>query len=243
MNTSLKNTRNFSILSIVFIACYINTYAFAGELQINSGRSNPLSIEPYSGTFVVDSKDRRQPYSCLSLKDGRKCAPIIKNPGLIFFPLIEPAFTAKMPNNLQVVFSVDEITHEITSNGGVGSGFSTEAIVDWENTILGEDVVPNPGTQSQPLPDPGETDTSIYQVYNGLLLDGCSNFQTLDINHSATVSTDIELGNYNGHDNSTIDSTGYYIFNYTVNAVDGDKESSFHFKGKISVLCTASNTL
>jgi len=235
--------RFFTLPAAIFTTCFANPSVFAGELQVKSSPSNPLSIKPHTGTFVIDSRDQRQPNGCLSLKDGRKCAPIIKNPSASYFPLLEPAFTAKMPNNLHVVFSVDEIVHDDIANGGVGSGYGTEATVGWENTIVGADDVPNPGTQSQPLPGPGETDNTMYGVYNGLFLDGCANFQTLDITHIVTVSTDVEVGNFTGHDNSTIDSTGFYTFSYTINAVDGDKESNFHFKGKISVLCTASNSL
>ncbi len=244
MNTILPNVKSMRYLIAIFSLILAPGYAVSADsMTLKVARSSTF-ISPYTPELVIGSDDKRQAKYCFELPAGKKCPPILLNHGTAGIPAIQSAFKANLPN-ARISFVVEEINHEIVANGGVGSGFAgTEVSVDWLAQIPQADVVGFDHINSSVIPGPGNTATESLFIYDGLMFDGCENFQPLSIGHSAQVFTSgEEVGSFNGTDNTTVDSTGFYNFHYIVNAVDGSKESNIIFSGKLNVTCSGLNSL
>ncbi|MFH0343757.1 MAG: hypothetical protein ACHBNF_16910 [Chromatiales bacterium] len=102
-----------------------------------------------------------------------------------------------------------------------------------------------------PLPGPGGTENlggDGVIIYDALVFNACGSFSSYPVKHSSHIGdpTDTglgESGSFVGHDDSTIDSTGFYNLNYTVRAGGSNPASDFHFSGKVSVTCSGLNAL
>ncbi len=80
-------------------------------------------------------------------------------------------------------------------------------------------------------------------IYDALILNACDDFSSFPVSHEADFDPVSAIAMpFIGFDDSTIDSTGFYQFNYEI-PVDGDEmgppyETGLHMSGKISVTCT-----
>ena len=150
-------------------------------------------------------------------------------------------------------FIVQDISNEVVAGGGVETTGAETAFVSWVTTSTAADVEVG-GPFGWSLPGPGETWLDISHfgggggllIYDALVTDACGDFSSFPVQHTATIErlNGDDLGQFQGTDNSTLDSTGFYNLNYTVRADDGNGGvSDFHFSGKVNVTCSGLNSL
>ena len=84
-------------------------------------------------------------------------------------------------------------------------------------------------------------------IYDALALNACNGFSSFPIDHRVVKleADGLVATPFEGHDATTIDSTGYYSFSYTIpiDAEDGSAHSGLHLSGKINVTCTSTGGL
>jgi hypothetical protein len=175
------------------------------------------------------------------------CPPVLvyggaAGPGL---PTTDPAFKANLPH-LRVSFVLHEIENIVIDNGGVIP--STTTFVQWLTTSAAASQEKG-GPYGYTLPLPGVTwdEDDLYHtlIYDALVLDACETFGVFPVTHDASIEVSgSEIGAFHGVDNSTLDHTGFYNFNYQARAfgVNG-KISDFRFSGRVSVTCSGLNAL
>jgi hypothetical protein len=189
---------------------------------------------PFTLRLVMADNDPRRP---------RMSPPILIHSGQRAIPMIEPPLTANQPN-VRVGFVVQELAHDAIAGGGV-----EHTIVIWEtkSSVVTEEQQKG-GPLPLSLPAPGETDTTWYKIYDAVLLGACGTFASFPVTHSARIGPNHGtgqfpeaelLGSFEGTDNNTLSSTGFYTLRYTIVAQDGARVSHFHFSGKVNVICSA----
>jgi hypothetical protein len=173
---------------------------------------------------------------------GRRCPPILtygREAGGAP-PTLEPVIKADLPH-VRVSFVVQEIFHQVIANGGVNTG----PTVTWETDGSAASIELG-GPYDLWLPAPNGTDNEhAWLIYDALVFDACESFPTFPVVHDATIEQNgASLGAFHGVDNTTLDHTGYYNFNYTVRATGmNGRVSDFHFSGRVNVTCSGLVTL
>lgn len=199
---------------------------------------------------VLSGKDPLLPQFCA--RGG--CPPVVSTSPWQGPDEILPGY---LPH-VRVSFYVDEITNVPVKNGGVGSSKDEPKkdepnFVEWvtDGSPVDDELG---GPYGWALPGPGETydefgphaGPSGLRVYDALVFNACGSFASFDVAHDAVARTlgGEELGSFNGVDNSTIDSTGYYNINYTIRATDENGGvSDFRFSGTAAAICSGLNSL
>jgi hypothetical protein len=178
---------------------------------------------------------------------GTRCPPalIYTGPGGPAVPTIEPVIKADLPN-VRVSFVLQEISNTVVDGGGINPG--TNTFVKWLTTSPTASQQ-NGGPYGYTLPPPGGvwSGDEIYHsiLYDALVLDACEAFPPVFVvDHDAAIERGgVQLGAFNGFDNTTITHTGFYTFSYKVRATENGKVSDFRFSGKVNVACSGLNSL
>jgi hypothetical protein len=200
-------------------------------------------LAPLPARLMVPS-----PYSTFCRQvPGRRCPPVLVYGGAAGggLPTIEGAFKANLPN-IRVSFVLQEISNTAVANGGINGDPFT--FVEWTTTSSAASVE-HSGPYDHPLPPPGvpwdADDLSQTVIYDALVFNACDNFASFPVQHDALIQYGAsEIGAFHGVDNSTLDHTGFYNFNYTARATAaGGKVSDFRFSGKVNVTCSGLNAL
>jgi hypothetical protein len=225
MNTKLISTALLTTLGIG---------ATAGAAEYLQAAHRASFLSPLRLQFVLSKDDPRQPDFCRAMR----CPPMLASVagGVGGLPMLDPAFTANLPN-VRVSFVIDHVFHEAVAGGGVEL-----EIAEYEtHGAAASDE--NGGPYQVWVPPAGESTTGSTLIYDALVFGACNAFAAFPVTHVTTVGNESVLGSFEGTDNHTLDSTGFYHLSYTVEAQDGDRISHVHFSGKASVTCTAANAL
>ena len=195
-------------------------------------------LAPLPSRFLVTPTDskfcREQP--------GRPCPPILVYGGAAggVLPTIEPALKADLPH-VRVSFVLQSIANEVVSHGGV-SGDPVK-FVQWVTSSPSASVE-NGGPYFYSLPPPGVVwdGDDLYHtvIYDALVFNACGSFPAYPVTHDASIEeSGSEIGAFHGVDNSTLDHTGFYNFNYAARATSTTGGvSDFRFSGKVNVTCS-----
>jgi hypothetical protein len=172
---------------------------------------------------------------CRALQ-GLRCAPILtygREAGGAP-PTIEPVIKADLPH-VRVSFVLQEVFHEVIANGGV----NTFPLVRWLTAGSAADLQNDESVANLPVPN-GTWNADDVLIYDALVFDACESFTTFPVVHDAAIEFNFaNIGMFHGVDNTTLDHTGYYNFNYTVRATGiNGRVSDFHFSGTVNVLCS-----
>ena len=173
---------------------------------------------------------------------GHLCPPVLVYGGASgpALPTIDPAFKLDLPH-VRVSFVLQSISNTAVSNGGVQP--DTDTFVRWMTTSSAASEERG-GPYGYTLPAPGVSwdGEELYHaiLYDALVLNACDSFGPFPVVHDAEVEDGaIELGAFHGVDNSTLNHTGFYNFNYKVRATGmNGRVSDFRFAGKVNVTCT-----
>jgi hypothetical protein len=227
MNTRLISTALLSTLGIGATA------GAAEYLQSTTHRASFLS--PLRLQLVLPKDDPREPDFCRAVR----CPPMLAyGAGAVGgLPILDPAFTANLPN-VRVSFVIDHVFHEAIAGGGVeldGAEYETHGAAANDE---------NGGPYVVWVPPAGESTGGSMLIYDALVIGACNAFTAFPVTHVTTVGNNGDpVALFEGTDNHTLDSTGFYNLSYTVEAQDGERVSHVHFSGKASVICTAANAL
>jgi len=203
-------------------------------------------IQPLAASLFVARDDPRTPQFCGALGRDAVCPPILRYGGQGHggIPAIEGSFKANLPN-VRVSFVVQQISHEAVTGGGVLGDDVAGDIVTWTTHSPAASVELG-GPYGWGLPRAGETwsDTSL-TVYDALVFGACGTFSSFPVAHTAIASDAlVEVGRFEGADNTTLTHTGFYNMSYTITAQDtAGRVSKFVFSGKVNVTCSAANSL
>jgi hypothetical protein len=193
---------------------------------------SPLELQ------LIPANDPYRPQVCQKLN----CPTILGYGGRsgVRTPVIDPAFKADLPN-VRVSFFVQQISHDVIAGGGIDAG---SAILTWytDGSAASDQAG---GPYNILLIAAGETWVADILIYDALVLGACNTFSSFPVTHTATVTMNgVEIGSFEGADNSTIDSTGFYNLSYTIEAADGaGGVSQFHVSGKVTATCSAAGSL
>jgi hypothetical protein len=163
-------------------------------------------------------------------------------------PTIDPAFKAYLPN-VRVTMVLEKVVNEEAGHGPIDPAAAETMDLRWETTgsaadleitdesidaksaVLGTWILPNPVV-----------------IYDALVLGACETLNSFPVDHYAFLDWNgVPIGAFHGVDNSTIDSTGFYTFKYSLPAqveqfLDMDA-SIFTLSGKVNVTCTGLSSL
>jgi len=207
-------------------------------------------LTPLPSRFVLRPVDPDYPREVCREQAGRRCPPVLAYGGVAGgLPTIEPAVQSYLPH-VRVTFALEDVFNEVVEAPGIDPQHGSMAL-RWETTSSAADVEVQAGWLNlyNPSPDTNWTLLKPSVIYDALVFDACDSFPTFPIDHTAFFERlDFPYGSFHGVDNSTIDTTGFYHFKYSVPAelydsVDGEVASIFHLSGKVSVTCTAINSL
>jgi hypothetical protein len=178
-----------------------------------------------------------------------KCPPVLSGggvPGGVWMP---SGFGYNY-RNVRVSIYVEEISNEVVANGG--ADIPLGGFINWLTSGSAADVESG-GPYQWTLPGPGQTYSAFgphggpsgLLIYDALVFNACGAFASFPVEHEATVTeSGTVVGSFDGTDNSTIDSTGYYNMSYTIRAKDGDGGvSDFRIEGKVAAICSGQNSL
>ena len=162
-------------------------------------------------------------------------------------PTIDPAFKAYLPNVRVTMVLEKVVNEEVGVHGAIepanavtmdlrwettGSGAGLE-ITDW--SIDAKSAAPGTWTLSKPA-----------IIYDALVFGACETLNSFPVDHYAFLDWNgVPIGAFHGVDNSTIDSTGFYTFKYSIPAQEEQfyDASIFTLSGKVNVTCTGLNSL
>lgn len=155
--------------------------------------------------------------------------------------------------NLRLLLVLLEMEHNVVSGGGVPQSW-----IFWSGDSNVADVQTQPDL-SLPLPGPGQS-WSIglgSVIYEGINLDACGGGGGVSFpvsleswvveeenNNGINTATGDEIGRNTVMDNSTVDTLGTYVFNYTIRANgSNDGVSDFTLRGEVRVQCVNDSTV
>lgn len=166
------------------------------------------------------------------------------------------AFSAVLPKNLRVKFTMTSISNQVVSGEGVNANIEIPAdngswvLFDSYSETADLEIIDSGapsamGNYAIPLPAPGMTFQldAYYVIYDALVFDGCGNLPYFPINFKSIVrdfDNDAEiLGEFSSYDNTSLIPNGYWHFDYVIRAMDSNgDESDFSFAGLVEVLCS-----
>jgi hypothetical protein len=243
--------KHLRVLSVALALTAVLAGTSAGQTTQSVQTAPPRAfLTPLPSRFVIPPGDPRQPKFCRELQPPHRCPPVLvyggDDGGL---PTIDPALKADLPN-VRVTMVVQGIVNEVVANGGVDPD---QDILLWWATINTGTVPVFPlvesGTAATALPEPGETayEGDNLVMYDAIVYGACESLSAFRIDHTASIKEGgafgVELGAFHGVDNSTLDSTGFYNFRYTVRAKVDSGVSDFHVFGKVNLTCSGANSL
>jgi hypothetical protein len=239
--------RHLVIVSAVVILAATVVNQANGTLQAQTAR--PRFLTPLPSRFLIYPGDPAYPPEACPERGGRHCLPLLTFGGISSdgLPTIEPAFKSYLPH-VRVSFVLQRIDNEIVLNDGVELD-PLDPYVETLTTSSAASVEHEAGSYSFDGPQPGGTLHFDYAVlmYDALVYNACDSFSVFPVEHTASLHTPLpsaDLGaTFHGVDNSTVDSTGFYNFHYTVRLIVGDRISNIHFSGKVNVTCTGVTAL
>jgi len=255
--------RMLATMLIIGLGLAVNsTIAQDIALPTNHGpdRTNPWNetnfITPLGLRLTVPEHDRSRRVTCRGVKPS-ECPKMLiwggnRKGGL---PTLDPVLTADLPSHVRVTFVLQRF--QLT---GVVAHLDV-----WDVTIWDPSWKTHSSVADQELGEfalKGKIDEEFVDsdgyfftppvIYDALVLNACDDFSSFSVSHEADFDTD-DSGSpaipFTGFDDSTIDSTGFYEFSYTVPVDDAEDkpgppyESGLHMSGKISVLCTSADKL
>jgi len=216
-------------------------------------QDNPWSrtvdfITPFELTLTVPNNDRRRIEACRGVP-RTQCPQLLISGGngQGGLPTLDPVLTASAPH-VRVSFVLQRFqvvgaaaAHLEPNELTLDAWWETHSsVADQE---FGESHLYFDG--SQQVDDAGYFFTPPV-IYDALILNACAGFSSFPVSHKADFDDATITIPFEGFDDTTIKSTGFYNFNYTV-AVDGDEvppaESGLHMSGKVNVTCTSVDTL
>jgi len=155
--------------------------------------------------------------------------------------------TTESSPHLHVSFVVQEMENELVS----GEGANLNNWAGWETTSPIASVEEG-GPYGLPAPNPGEVwavpDNN--QIYEAIVLNGCGSTPNYPVEFSSwinemedIVSPTVLIGQFDAVDNNTLQSVGFWNFNYTIRANGKNGVSDFHVSGVVCITCTHMDTL
>jgi hypothetical protein len=228
---SIKPTSRIAVVAALSTGA---AAAFAGDLPVLARQPTGF-ISPLTLRFVQPEDDPHQPALCQTLR----CPPTLvyggQSGGL---PTIDPAFKADLPN-VRVSIVIQEVSHLPVADGFVSDEVN---LITWETHSDAASVQKGGPFHIVP-PGSGQTWNVSFLVYDALVYGACDTFSSFPITHTATVSAGgTAAGVFEGTDNTTLDSTGFYNVSYFVVADHGGM-SHFTFSGKVTVTCSGAYAL
>jgi hypothetical protein len=235
---------------LVLAAPLSSTYVGTGEAQATD-RSHGF-LTPLDPSLFLPPDHPRVRRACRNNDSETVCPQFLKygsdevGPG----PFIAPVFSAYAPH-LLVTFTFWDVTNiPITSNGVRTFGlhltfFVDSAVSDVERPteFSGSGVAHFPGE----VP-PGTTATYPAIHWRAIVLNGCVSppavipidFRNRITSREDNLSPSEEIGVFDGADDTSLVSTGFWNVGYDVRATDSDGGSSnLRVRGTMSVVCSA----
>ena len=198
--------------------------------------------------LVLKPSDSPRLTFCQLLPDGSRCPVRIANgrdEGA--FPGIVDDFSPGLLPHVRVSVYVQSISNDAVSNGGVMIPVGSLKFINWETTGSSADVE-LVGPYGWSIPDPGQTydqfgphsSASGLRIYDALVYNTCGSFTSFPVKHHSWVTeSGADIGGFNGSDNTTLDSTGYYNMKYSYQVMDSvGATSDITVEGKVSVICS-----
>jgi hypothetical protein len=202
-------------------------------------------LTPLPSRFVIQPGEPGYPREvCRGLSNAR-CPAVLAFGGTGGgLPTIDPAFTAHVPN-VRVSFALHQIVNEVVEDPGAGvheglflfvkthgSAASVERYA-WEFNLT---TPPNGTTNFEKPP----------LIYDALVFGVCESLASFPIDHEANIGpgNGTYIGSFYGVDDSTLSSTGFYTFNYSIPAQSTVAGASlYHLSGTVSVTCSGLDAL
>jgi hypothetical protein len=205
---------------------------------------NARFLSPIALRLTMPENDPRRPQMFRELRGEAAYPKILIHGGQSSIPMIEPALTTQVPN-VRISFVLQSISHAAIEGGGVpGVSADSGPFITLATQSPATNIQQPEGTINWVLPPAGDTSVFPLVIYDALVPGACANFASFPVTHSATVTLNGNpLGLFEGTDNSTLASTGFYNLHYTIVAEDGPRVSHFHFSGKVNVVCSAASAL
>lgn len=198
--------------------------------------------------LVLKPSDSPRLTFCRQLPDGSRCPMrITSNRAGVAFPGIVDDFSPGLLPHVRVSVYVQSISNDAVSNGGVMIPVGSFKFINWDTTGSSADIELG-GPYGWSVPDPGQTydqfgshgSASGLRVYDALVYNACGSFTSFPVKHHSWVSeSGADIGGFNGSDNTTLDSTGYYNMQYSYRVMDSvGATSDITVKGKVNVICS-----
>jgi hypothetical protein len=219
--------------------------ALAGPQLTTGGKF----LTPLSSSLFLSADDPRVRSTC---RDKTRCARFLKygsdaaGPG----PFIPPVVQAEAPN-LLITFTLETIQNEPVSGEGIGYNGVDPGFDFYIDSAVVTDEWPNNGPLDANVISvgeivyPGQTVDVNAVVWQGLVPDGCNNpppVIPIEFRNRIMVPAPFyeEAGEYLASDNTSLVSTGFWNFQYTMSATAPLPHGTSHFtmRGKVSVICS-----
>ena len=244
--TRTSHCERFTVLAVAAVlTTALASVAFgqtSSTVVTNEGRT---FLTPLPSRFVIQPGESGYPRDlCRGLSNARCPAVLAFGGAGGGLPTIDPAFTAHVPN-VRVSFALHRIVNEVVEDPGAGvheglflfmKTYGSAASVERYSWSFNVTTAPNDTTNFAEPP----------LIYDALVFGACESLASFPITHEANIGpgNGTYIGSFYGVDDTTLNSTGFYTFNYSIPAQSTVAGASiYHLSGTVSVTCSGLNAL